>query len=157
MDFNNHPDFAERPSKTDKFKAILVVDDDRQLVQALQWILADQNFMVDKAHDGLEALLKVRANEYDAVICDVMMPNQRGDDFFYKAIQIRPSLVQRFIFITGYADDRRTHLFLCQNHLKYIVKPFPIRDLIDCVKDIIFGVASTSGATDAPPESFAQD
>src|SRR5580704_18991984 len=86
-----------------ELKAVLVVDDDKQLAAALQWILADENFLVDVAHDGEEAIIKVRANVYDAVVCDVMMPRLRGDDFFLKARQIRPDIGDRFIFITGFA------------------------------------------------------
>ena len=37
-------------------KAVLVVDDDKQLASALQWILADENYLVDVAFDGEEAL-----------------------------------------------------------------------------------------------------
>jgi len=54
-----------------ELKAILVVDDDRQLTSALQWILVDENFLVDVAFDGEQAMMKVKAHEYDAVICDL--------------------------------------------------------------------------------------
>ena len=47
-----------------EFKAVLLVDDDKQLAVALQWILADQNFMVDVANDGAEALLKVKERRW---------------------------------------------------------------------------------------------
>src|ERR1700756_855893 len=80
-----------------QFKAILVVDDDKQLASALQWILADENFLVDVAFDGEEAMLKVKAHEYDAVICDLKMPKLRGDEFYVKARAVRPSLADRFI------------------------------------------------------------
>jgi len=86
-------------------KAVLVVDDDKQLTSALQWILRDENYLVDVAFDGEEALLKVKIHEYDAVICDVMMPRLRGDEFYVQAKKLRPSLANRFIFITGFAAD----------------------------------------------------
>ena len=73
-----------------KLKAILVVDDDQQLASALQWILADAKFLVDVAFDGEEAILKVTAHEYDAVICDLKMPKLRGDEFYLKARELRP-------------------------------------------------------------------
>src|ERR1700716_3635217 len=83
-------------------KALLVVDDDKQLASALQWILADENYLVDVAFDGAEALLKVKVHEYDAVICDVMMPRLRGDELYVQAKKLRPNLANRFIFITGF-------------------------------------------------------
>src|SRR5947199_10772849 len=118
-------------------KAILVVDDDQQLASALQWILADENFLVDVAFDGEEALLKVKAHEYDAVICDLKMPRLRGDEFYLKARQLQPNLEDRFIFITGFATDPKIALFLTKYQVKYLVKPFPLPGLISCVKELL--------------------
>lgn len=137
MDFQHQPDTAERPANTVEFKAILLVDDDRQLASALQWILADQNFLVDVAYDGQEALLKVKANQYDAVVCDVMMPMLRGDEFYEHARQTRPELADRFIFITGFAADPKINLFLTQTEVKYLVKPFRIHHLIACLTELL--------------------
>src|ERR1700760_5025390 len=118
-------------------KAILVVDDDQQLASALQWILADENFLVDLAFDGEEALLKVKAHEYDAVICDLKMPKLRGDEFYLQAKQARPTLSDRFIFITGFAADPKIALFLTKHDVKYLVKPFPVSGLINCLKELL--------------------
>ena len=117
-------------------KAILVVDDDRQLASALQWILADANFLVDVAFDGEEAILKVTAHEYDAVICDLKMPKLRGDEFYLRARELRPAVSDRFIFITGYATDPTLRSFLVENEVKFLVKPFPIKGLISCVQEL---------------------
>lgn len=120
-----------------ELKAILVVDDDRQLASALQWILADENFLVDIAFDGEEAMLKVKAHEYDAVICDLKMPKLRGDEFYLKAKELSPSLTDRFIFITGFAADPHIALFFNKHDVKYLVKPFSISVLINCVKELL--------------------
>jgi DNA-binding response OmpR family regulator len=134
---SHQPDRAERPAESVDFKAILLVDDDKQLAITLQWILADENFLVDVAYDGEEALLKVRANVYDAVICDVMMPNLRGTEFYLHARELRPTLSDRFIFITGFAADPQVNLFLTRNDVKYLVKPFPVQQLISCVRELL--------------------
>jgi DNA-binding response OmpR family regulator len=119
------------------FQAILLVDDDRQLAAALQWILADENFLVDVAYDGAEALEKVRSQQYDAVVCDIMMPRLRGDEFYNAAKQYRPELADRFIFITGHGADLHLNRFLLQTGAKYLLKPFPVSGLISCVKELI--------------------
>jgi DNA-binding response OmpR family regulator len=118
-------------------KALLVVDDDKQLASALQWILADENYLVDVAFDGEEALLKVKVHEYDAVICDVMMPRLRGDEFYVQAKKLRPNLANRFIFITGFGADKDIREFLSARRLKHLIKPFPIQELIACVKKLL--------------------
>jgi DNA-binding response OmpR family regulator len=139
MHSHQQPEDKRKPMKTVKLKAILLVDDDKQLSSALQWILADENFLVDVAHDGEEAIMKVRANEYDAIICDVMMPRLRGDQFFMKAREHRPDIGDRFIFITGFAADPEINRFLTRGDIKYLVKPFPVEGLIGCVKELLAG------------------
>src|SRR6267142_2690827 len=138
MEPGSKRDKTKRPINTLELKAILLVDDDKQLATALQWILADENFLVDVAFDGEEALLKVKAHEYDAVICDLKMPRLRGDQFYLKAKEIRPSLADRFIFITGFASDPKIALFLTKHDVKYLVKPFAVGGLINCVKQLLY-------------------
>jgi len=127
----------ESAGQTFELKALLLVDDDKQLASALQWILADENFLVDLAFDGDEALLKVKAHAYDAVICDLKMPNLQGDQFYIQVRDLRPDLGDRFIFITGYATDPQVRHFLIENEVKFLVKPFPIAGLISCVRELL--------------------
>jgi DNA-binding response OmpR family regulator len=128
---------ANDPIHPLSLKAVLVVDDDKQLTSALQWILRDENYLVDVAFDGEEALLKVKVHEYDAVICDLMMPRLRGDEFYLKAKALRPNLEKRFVFITGFAADSDMKGFLSENRVKHLSKPFPIKELIACVKELL--------------------
>src|SRR5213595_3210014 len=137
MKYDSHWEGLQPHVNSLNLKAILVVDDDQQLASALQWILADENFLVDVAFDGRAALMKVKAHEYDAVICDLKMPKLRGDEFYLKAKELRPSLTDRFIFITGFAADPHIALFFNQHDVKYLVKPFPISVLINCVKELL--------------------
>ena len=137
MKFERQSDGSQRVNALD-LKAVLVVDDDQQLASALQWILADENFLVDVAFDGEEAMLKVKAHEYDAIICDLQMPRLRGDEFYLRVKEIRPILADHFIFITGFAADPTVHSFLSIHEVKYLVKPFPVQGLISCVKELLF-------------------
>ena len=122
----DHPRMEESHGHTLELKAILVVDDDEQLATALQWILADEKFLVDVALNGEEALLKVKVHEYNVIICDMKMPRMRGDEFYLKARAMRPSVADRFIFITGFATDPHITFFFNRHEVKYLVKPFPI-------------------------------
>ena len=107
------------------------------MASALQWILVDENYLVDVAFDGDEALLKVKVHEYDVVICDLMMPRLRGDEFYLKAKELRSGIADRFIFITGFAAEADIQNFLGQGGMRHLVKPFPIDELIRSVKDLL--------------------
>ncbi len=137
MDFETTVDKDGRAINRMELKSILLVDDDKQLASALQWILADENYLVDVAYDGEEAMQKVLADNYDAVVCDLMMPRLRGDELYFRATQVRPALADRFIFITGFAAEPRINAFLTSHDVKYLMKPFPVEGLIDCVKELL--------------------
>lgn len=118
-------------------KAVLVVDDDKQLASALQWILADENYLVDIAFDGEEALLKLKVHEYDVIICDLLMPRLRGDEFYFRANELRSDVGERFVFITGFAAESHNKEFLSRRGIRYLTKPFPINELIATVKALL--------------------
>ena len=145
MEFIDEPNLVRPYSNVYEFKTILLVDDDHQLAETLQWILADENFLVDVAHDGDEAMLKVTANRYDAVVCDILMPHVRGDDFYYQATEMRPELRSRFVFITGFGNDPKVRAFLNKSGVKSLIKPFPMKKLIDCVRGLVNVPASPCG------------
>jgi DNA-binding response OmpR family regulator len=120
-----------------EFKSLLLVDDDRQLAETLQWILASENFLVDVVHDGSEAMAKISTTFYDAIVCDIMMPQMKGDDFYRQAAEIRPEYKNRFIFMTGFGNDPEIRCFLAKSGVKCLGKPFPVKKLIDCVKELL--------------------
>jgi DNA-binding response OmpR family regulator len=119
-----------------EFKSILLVDDDRQLADALQWNLADRQFMVDVVYDGAEALEKIREQEYDIVVCDVMLPSVKGPDLYREARQLRPSLRDRFIFVTGHTNVPLIAEFLAQTKSRYLMKPFLVDTLVNFVEEV---------------------
>ena len=127
---------AKIPLDSLELKALLLVDDDIQLASALQWILADEKFLVDLAADGEEAIRKVKTHRYDAVVCDLMMPRVTGDEFYLKAKKLQPMLSDRFIFMTGFPADPKIKSFLAEHDVKYFIKPFPVGRLINCVREL---------------------
>src|ERR1051326_510540 len=131
------PASAPEAVHPEPLKAILVVDDDRELASTLQSVLLDENYLVDVAFDGEEALLKVKVHEYDAIICDLQMPRLRGDEFYFEASELRPDLAERFIFITGFAGEGDNKQFLSEEGAKYLLKPFRVEELIAAVKELL--------------------
>jgi len=59
---------------------VLVVDDERGLVRALQRGLTAEGFAVDVAHDGEAGLLMAVDHDYDAIVLDIMLPRRNGYD-----------------------------------------------------------------------------
>src|SRR5436309_1340765 len=59
-------------------KTILIVDDDKDLVQGLQLVLEGQGYRVVKAHDGAAGLAAAEREQPDLVVVDMMMPKKSG-------------------------------------------------------------------------------
>ena len=65
------------------------------------------------------------------------MPHLQGDQFYLKAKELRPALSDRFIFITGFATDPDIRHFFIEREVKFLVKPFRIQGLIQCVQELL--------------------
>ena len=59
-------------------KRVLIVDDDDEIRELLEFDIASSGYFVDTAKDGMEGLNKVLNNTYDIVLLDVMMPKMNG-------------------------------------------------------------------------------
>ena len=57
---------------------VLVVDDEKLIVKGIRFSLEQDGMEVDCAYDGIEAIEKAKANEYDVVLLDVMLPGHDG-------------------------------------------------------------------------------
>jgi two-component system chemotaxis response regulator CheY len=62
-------------------KCILVVDDEDAIREAVAETLELEGYHVERAHDGLQALIKLRASRPDAIVLDLMMPVMDGWTF----------------------------------------------------------------------------
>ncbi len=113
-------------------KRILVVDDERNIVDILRFNLEREGYEVLCAYDGGEALEAVRAQSPDLVLLDVMLPVMDG---FSVLEEIRRTdRVTPVIMLTAREEERDKVLGLEIGADDYIVKPFSIRELLARVK-----------------------
>ncbi len=106
---------------------ILVVDDDKEIAEAISKLLELNNFTVLKAYDGVEALKIVRDSEVDLIIMDVMMPNLDG----MSALKIlREENNIPVIMLSAKSEDYDKVLGLQVGADDYIVKPYNPQELV---------------------------
>ena len=115
---------------------VLVVEDDYQLADVLAEVLTYENCTADTASNGMEAMEKLRSADYDAVICDLMMPRVDGEALYNQAAQLYPHLSDRFLFITGNAALRSGLTdFVYRTGNNLLEKPFEIEQLRTALKE----------------------
>ena len=105
-------------------KRILVVDDERLVLQLLGEMLGADHHTVDTVSDGTQALEVLRRTSYDLILSDVRMPYLDGPGL-YRALERRlPDLCRRFVLMTGDVLSAEIQTFLEQTGVPGLSKPF---------------------------------
>ena len=116
----------------DRKKRILLVDDDREIVETLQIALEAGGYEVSIARDGNQGLALVERENPDLVILDMMMPKRSGFLVLEKLRRTRPVPI-RVIMITANEGSRHKAYAEMLGVDDYIRKPFAMDQLIESV------------------------
>jgi PAS domain S-box-containing protein len=116
------PRLSSRPARVTP--KVLVIDDE-PMIRSLVTRVLSSYFQVTSA-DGVRAALAAlnESQEYEAILCDLMMPSESGMDFFAVLRRLYPQLVRRVAFITGGAVTPDTSKFLETAARPVLNKPF---------------------------------
>lgn len=112
-------------------QTILVCDDDKEIVDAIDIYLTGEGFQVIKAYDGYDALALLEKSHVDLVILDVMMP---GLDGIRTTLKIRENSSVPIIILSAKSEDTDKILGLNIGADDYISKPFNPLELVARVK-----------------------
>jgi signal transduction histidine kinase len=115
--------------------SILIVEDETPLAIAVMDMLRDVGYVVDHAADGEEALVKVKQQAFDLVICDLKMPRLDGKAFYRSLAAAAPGLAKRVIFVTGDVAGTDAEKFLEESRCRWLAKPFRLGDLLRAVRE----------------------
>ena len=112
---------------------MLVVDDDRDLLDTYADIITLAGYQVEKAYDGKEAVLKYQQLRPSLVIMDITMPTMDGFDAFFKIKELDSNA--KIILISGNAIDDERHIEAKKKTLLLLVtKPISIEFLTELIK-----------------------
>lgn len=135
--------FASQEEKThdigelDLPKKCLVLDDDDQFLAIMTDFLQSQNWQVHCAQSGVEGLKKIMADDFDLVICDMVMPSLPGDMFYLAVERTKPRLCRRFVFITGHKGDPKIDAFIRRVGGLMLFKPFQMHELQMAIQSVL--------------------
>jgi len=117
-------------------KPVLIVEDDPGLSKLLQDFLEANDFQVTLVTNGSEGLQKILQTDYEAILCDMVMPNFPGDMFYLAVERARPHLCKRFIFMTGHLGDPQIDAFIRRVRGLMLWKPFQVHEVLDAIKTV---------------------
>jgi len=126
---------AESAKPTSR-KRVLLVDDDREIVESMRIALETLDYDILVARDGNQGLAMAEREDPDLVILDMMMPKRSGFLVLEKLRRTRPVPV-RVIMITANEGSRHKAYAEMLGVDDYIRKPFAMDRLIDSVKRLL--------------------
>ncbi len=105
------PSFSSMPPSVDgEPLRVLVIDDDPGVSRALSRMLREhKTTLAEGGQPGIDLLLR---EDFDVVLCDLMMPDVSGMDVYEKVRTVRPEIASRIVFITGGAHTAEGRAFL---------------------------------------------
>ena len=112
---------------------VLVVDDEKLIVKGIKYSLEQDGMEVSCAYDGREALDLIKANNYDIILLDVMLPEMDG---YTVCQQVREFSDVPIIMITAKSEDMDKILGLDYGADDYMTKPFNILEVKARIKAI---------------------
>jgi len=113
---------------------ILIVEDDANTVQLIEFLLEKNNFEVLVAHDGVEALEITKKEKPDLILMDVMMPRMDGIQAIGKLQEDENTQDIPIVILSALGQEMDVMKGLQAGALGYIVKPFSPNELLDEIR-----------------------
>jgi two-component system NtrC family sensor kinase len=118
-------------------KRILVVDDEKYILDFFVEVFRMYPVEVDTACDGRAAMDMIQLHDYDLVVTDFKMPQMSGRDLFEWIREHQPHLARRVVFVTGDTVSPETRSFFEGTANRYLAKPFRIEEVREVVQQTL--------------------
>jgi len=128
------PTWTPRVGKTLR---ILLLEDDEQLAATLKVFLESNSCQVTQVENGVEGLRRIMVEDFDLVLCDMVMPRFPGDKFYLAVERVKPTLCRRFLFMTGHRAEPKYETFIQEIDGLILWKPFGTRELYAAIQNVL--------------------
>ena len=115
---------AGQRTETRGKRSVLIIDDEVEVARLLSELLAGLGFRCEMVHDGAAAQSRLRQRDYDAILCDMRMPEVDGPALFAWLGETKPHLRQRIAFVTADTLGAAAAEFLAHANRPFLEKPF---------------------------------
>jgi phosphate regulon transcriptional regulator PhoB len=116
---------------------ILVVDDEKDLLQLIKYNLEKEGYSVTESYNGEDALKKIKKEPFNLIILDLMLPGMQGTELCKILRSSEETSAIPIIMLTAKSEDIDKVLGLELGADDYITKPFSPRELIARVKAVM--------------------
>ncbi len=123
--------------KIDFMAKILIIEDEASIRRVLTRILSEESdaYQVEEAEDGAQGLEKIKATDYDLVLCDIKMPKMDGEEVLEAVKKIKPEIP--IVMISGHGDMETAINTMRLGAFDYISKPPDLNRLLNTVRNAL--------------------
>ena len=114
-------------------KSILIVDDDKAILESLKTILVLEGYSVDTAETGREAIEKSKEKSFNLTLLDIRLPDMEGTSLLTAMHQTTPRMMK--IMVTGYPTLENAVESVNQRADAYLIKPVKREKLLKVIAD----------------------
>lgn len=116
---------------------ILLIEDEASIRRVLTKILSEESesYQVDEAEDGVSGFEKIKATDYDLVLCDIKMPKMDGVELLEAVKKIKPEIPM--VMISGHGDMETAINAMRLGAFDYISKPPDLNRLLNTVRNAL--------------------
>jgi DNA-binding NtrC family response regulator len=116
---------------------ILIIEDEASIRRVLTRILSEESdtYSVEEAEDGIQGLEKIKASDYDLVLCDIKMPKMDGEELLEAVKKIKPEIP--IVMISGHGDMETAINTMRLGAFDYISKPPDLNRLLNTVRNAL--------------------
>jgi CheY-like chemotaxis protein len=115
---------------------ILIVDDDPSSIQLVNGILINNGFETVSAHDGLDALVKIKTQKPDLIVLDIMMPEINGYDVCYQ-LRFNNEFDKVPIVLLTKREQELDARITERVNIEYVPKPLDTADLLKKISKLL--------------------
>lgn len=118
-------------------KHVLLVEDEINIIEAIQFLLSREGWLVDTHSDGATAVEKVRVMRPDLVVLDYMLPGKNGIDILTE-LRADPDFERLpVLMLTARGQSRDRELAERAGVSRFMTKPFSNTEVMTAVRDLV--------------------
>ncbi|HUS63139.1 MAG TPA: ATP-binding protein [Kofleriaceae bacterium] len=140
------PARAAHPSAPGQAGSVLIIDDEPMVAKALSRLLRSRGYQCEIAPDGEIGVALALSGRFDAIICDLMMPDMSGVVVHDRIARERPAVARRMVFVTGGAFTARERAFADSGEHRVVAKPWLPEELVAAIEQVSRSARSDTGA-----------
>uniref|UniRef100_UPI002629DF54 hybrid sensor histidine kinase/response regulator n=1 Tax=uncultured Kiloniella sp. TaxID=1133091 RepID=UPI002629DF54 len=130
----NVPDI---PDKKHLKQEVLVVDDEVDVADLISEILSEDGYQVTVTNSAKDALTKLKAHSYTAILSDVKMPGMNGIEFLQRMTAEFPDMAKKTAFVTGDSMSPEVADFIENSGCLHLDKPVSPEELVNMMRSLI--------------------